>query len=172
MLTPLVISLASDFIQHIFLIVLVGLTLVEYVKAFSILKTMPPGEEMIKMMKYAKSMRTIFIIVLMATIWFIGEYFFDDKSLIYFLFLRWPLVLLILFYFISFIRKDRFGNIPKIFSIFAVLLVIFILFDIVDYFIDSPFLTILVAFERAIAMLAFFFSFLKYFIVNRITIGI
>jgi len=166
MITPVIFTLTSDFIQHIFLIVLVGLAFVEYIVSALAAKDMKP-EGFVARAHYAKATRIILIIVVMATVWFIGEYFFDNYSLAYRLFLRWPLVIGILLTFIMFMRKNR-ANIPtKIFSAFAILLTLFIILDITNYFTDTPTIAITLAFERIMAMIAFFFSFLKYFMMNR-----
>lgn len=169
MITPLIITLTSDFIQHIFLITLVGLVFVEYIESIFALRKIKKENsiDIIRARQYMKAARIILIIVAMATIWFIGEYFFDNYSLTYRIFLRWPLVFLILFAFIFFMLKNGDRRISSIFSIFIVLLSIFISLDIIDYFVNSSTTAILLALNRIIAMLAFYFSFLKYFIINR-----
>lgn len=175
MIGPSIITLASDFIQHIFLIVLVGLALVEHIISVSALKNLrlkaiagqANGAGIVAAARYMKATRIILIIAVMAAIWFIGEYFFNNYSLSYRLFLRWPLVLGILFAFIVFMRRNR-TRIPyKFFLIFAALLSVFIVLDIVDYFISASAITILLALERIAAMIFFFFSFLAYFASNR-----
>lgn len=166
MITPTIITLASDFIQHIFLIVLVGLVCAELIVSAHALQGSPPAK-FIVIWRYVKTLRIILIIVVMAAAWFIGEYFFDSYSLAYHLFVRWPLVLCILFAFVVFMRKNRASIIPRTFSLFVILLAVFIALDITDYFINAPWLAVLLAFERVATMLAFFFSFLEYFIMNR-----
>lgn len=165
MITPLIISLTSDFIQHIFLIVLVGVATSEYISASIALKSVQP-KDFIAMKLYIKAVRVILVIILLATVWFIGEYFFETYSLNYRLFLRWPLVLSILVAFVVFMKKSKI-SLPRIFHMFIVFLALFIILDIVDYIFHTPLSVIVLAVERIVAMLTFFFSFLVYFIMRR-----
>lgn len=165
MITPLIISLTSDFIQHIFLIVLVGVAASEYIYASLALKSVPP-EDFVAMHGYVKAVRVILAIILLAALWFVGEYFLETYSLSYRLFLRWPLVVGILVAFVVFVKKSKI-SLPRIFHLFIVFLAIFIVLDIIDYLFHTPLSMIVLAVERIVAMLTFFFSFIIYFIIRR-----
>lgn len=165
MITPLIISLTSDFIQHIFLIVLVGVATSEYISASLALKSATP-KEFVAMYGYVKAVRVILAIILLATLWFVGEYFLETYSLSYRLFLRWPLVLSILVAFIVFMKKSKI-SLPLVFHLFSAFLALFIILDIVDYIFHTPLSLVALAMERIVAMLTFFFSFIIYFIMRR-----
>lgn len=164
-ITPLIISLTSVFIQHIFLIVLVGIAFSEYVTATLALRRVPPAE-FVRAAHYAKATRTILLIVGMAALWFIGEYFFDTYSLTYRLAARWPLVTVILGAFIVFGRTIGARGLP-LFRAFVILLALFIALDVADYVFRAPWTIVTLAFERIIAMLALFFFSLGYFMRNK-----
>lgn len=174
MITSSIITLSSDFIQHIFLIALVGLAFMEYILAFFALKhqrftdSIKKNMNIIEVTRYMLATRLILIIVLMAAAWFMGEYFFNNSSLAYSLFFRWPLVICILAVFMIFMSKNSAYISRLMFSVFAVFLAIYIISDIVNYFVYIPEIVILIAFERIAAMSAFFFSFLSYFASNRL----
>lgn len=167
MITPLIISLTSDFIQHVFLIVLVGIVFSEYLVVTFMTRSVSP-QDFIEMKTYARAVRVALFIVTLATFWFIGEYFFETYALSYRLFLRWPLVLAILALWSAFVLKERrVRRLPRTAVLFIVLLALFIVLDIADYIVRTPSITIILAFERIATMLAFFFSFLQYFIMYR-----
>lgn len=165
MITPLIISLTSDFIQHIFLIVLVGVATSEYISASIALKSVPP-KDFVEMHGYVRAVRVILVIILLATLWFVGEYFLETYSLSYRLFLRWPLVVSILVAFVVFVKKSKIP-LPRIFHLFIAFLAIFIILDIIDYIFHTPLSLVALAMERIVAMLTFFFSFIIYFIMRR-----
>lgn len=165
MITPLIISLTSDFIQHIFLIVLVGVATSEYISASLALRGAQP-QDFVAMYGYVKAVRVTLFIILLATLWFVGEYFLETYSLSYRLFLRWPLALSILVAFVIFTKKSKIF-LPRIFHLFIVFLTLFIILDIIDYIFHTSLSVIVLAMERIVAMLTFFFSFLVYFIMRR-----
>ncbi|GEM_PF-5499099 len=161
MIFTLPLTLASEFVTHILSVVLTGVVIVEYVtKVHACQKNS-------QLATYVRGVRWIVLLTALAVGWFIAEYFFINDGLWYRVLLRWPMVMVILLLFRAFCRRHRETVHKKVSGAFIFLLGLFLLLDILDFFTGMmPIVSFFLALDRITAMIAFYFSFLYYFIRN------